>query len=192
MKVSHVFEHRERLGDLLADAKLTTFSLLGALQPEPNYPTSPAPIRLFSDRFDLLFPNDLAESVLECCVRFGCANELDFEGYDSAQAELNSMRADAASAVIRSPWEVWRERGPHAERWMTLQRATLNKAAALDLLQIASTTHHFEANEAEDIRRYWRWIAPSGGFQLAIVRQWESPYTSVVRSSGRRPLLDAA
>lgn len=192
MKVAQVLEERERLGDLLSDARLTTFSLLGAVKPEGTYPASPAPIRIFSDRFDLLFPNDLAEAVLECCIRFGWATELDFEGYESAEAEINSMRTDSPAAVIRSLCEVWRERAPHAERWMTLQRATLNRAASQELLQVASTTFHFEPHEAEELGRYWRWIAPSGGFQLAIIRQWEAPYSAPPRANGRRSLLDAA
>jgi len=193
MRVASVFEEREPLGDLLSESMVTEYCLLGALQPDATYPLSPSPLRVFTDRYDLLFPSNLADAVLECCVRFGWAKQLDFDGYESPQGEIDLLgQADAAGAAIRSPCEVWRERSPAAERWMTLQRATLNRAASLELLHIASATYHFDPNEAEALGSYWRWIAPSGGLALAIIRQWESPYSVPARTTDRRSLLDGA
>ncbi len=189
MKFKEVMTETEVEGELMSDARLDTISMLGALHPEANYPANPGALRVFSDRYDLLIPNALADAINECCIGFGWSKELDFDGYTDARSEIDIMgEANSPTAIFRLPCELWRERGPRAERWMTLQRTTLNRAAAVQIVSVASGTQHFTEEESALLLARWRWFTASGGCQVVIVRQWES--LSPFVPSRKRVLVD--
>jgi hypothetical protein len=189
MKLDEVMMEAEVEGELMSDTRLDTITMLGALHPDVNYPSSPGALRVFSDRYDVLIPNALADAINECCISFGWAKELDFEGYTDARSEIDVMaETTSPCALLRSPCELWRERGPRAERWMTLQPTTLNRAAAVQIVNVASGTQHFTEEESALLLAHWRWFSASGGCQLVIVRQWECSSPRV--PSRRRVLVD--
>ena len=193
MKLLHVLESQEPIGELLASTGLKSLYLFGALCPEAAYPVSPAPIGIFSDRFDMMLPSVVGDSLLECAAAFGWTNELDADGYKSARDEIPThYEMTMPVCVGRSPLQLWRERGPGGERWMTLQKFTANRAAALELLRIASRTNHFPRDVALVVEAYTGWLSCCGGFQLAVLRQWEDPAMTCDEPTEQRLLNDGS
>lgn len=194
MRLLHVLESREPDGELLASVGLTSLYLFGALYAEAAYPMSPAPISVFSERFDLMLPPIVGESILECATAFGWTTELDANGYQRGHDEISSQyEMTSPSCMGRSPVELWRERGPGGgERWMTLQRLTANRAAALELLRIAARANHFPTDVARVMEAYTGWLTCCGGFQLAVVRQWEDPLVTCDEPAEQRLLNDCS
>ena len=193
MKLRHVLESQEPIGELLGNTGLRSLYLFGALCPEAAYPLSPAPIGIFSDRFDIMLPSVVGDSVFECAGAFGWTTELDADGYQRARDEIPTHYEMTMPVCLGcSPLQLWRERGPGGERWMTLQRLTANRVAAQEILRIASRTNHFQKNVARVIEAYSGWLCYCGGFQLAVMRQWEDPAMTCDEPTEQRLLNDGS
>ena len=191
MKLSSILENREPEGELLSGVGLRSLHLFGALNSEADYPLSPAPISVFSDRFDLMLPAVVGNAILECATAFRWTTELDSEGYRSASDEISpKYQLSIPLCIGRSPLELWREREVGGERWMTLQRLTANRAAALKLLRVAARTKHFPSDVALLVEAYTGWFSCCGGFQLAVLRQWEDPAMTCDEPTAQRLLND--
>ena len=191
MKLHHVFENQEPEGELFSGVSLRSLHLFGALSPDLEYPTSCTPICVLSDRFDLMLPPVVGNAILECAMSFKWTTELDAKDYRSATDEIQAQHQITTPLCIgRSPYRLWRKREVGGVRWMTLQRLTANRASALELLRIAACTNHFPKDIARVVESYHSWLSSCGGFQLAVLRQWEDPAMTCDEPTAQRLLND--
>jgi hypothetical protein len=187
MKLAQVLlDHGQRPSQ--PDATSTATYLLGAVSAEENYPMSPGPIRVLSEKYDLVVPPPLGEALLECAESFNWVVDIEPDMQERIDAAL---QLPLPEVLVWPACEVWRETGRSGERWMLLHRFTFNRIAAIEVLRIAGRTSHFMENTSRYIESHWRWFAASGGLNLAVIEQWTTREMPCSEMSGRRTLHDS-